>query len=109
MADTFSKIMQGDEYSLLISVSTEDDEPIETMFSDIELSFGNTLRKTLQGGGIKYDADLGKFKVYIAQAETFGLKSKERMQIRFKFNSGEVVGVDAGVYDVSQSISKVVL
>lgn len=109
MTDTFSKIMQGDEYSLLIAVSTEDDEPIETMFNDIELSFGNKFRKTLQTGGIQYDEGLGKFKVYMKQEETFKLKGNERMQIRFKFNNGEVVGVDAGVYNVNQSISKVVL
>lgn len=109
MADTFYKIMQGDEYSLLISVSTEDDEPIEEMFSDIEMSFGGSIRKTLLNGGIKYDADLGKFKVYLEQEETFRLKGNERMQIRFKFTNGEVVGVDVGNYNVNQSISKVVL
>lgn len=109
MADAFSSIMQGDEYSLLIAVSTEDDEPIETMFSDIELSFGDTLRKTLSAGEIKYDEELGKFKVYLEQEETFKLKGSERIQIRFKFNNGEVVGVDVGTYAVRQSISKVVL
>lgn len=109
MTDTFPSIMQGDEYSLLIAVSTEDDEPIETAFSDIELSFGDTFRKTLSAGEIKYDAELGKFKVYLEQEETFKMKGSERIQIRFKFNNGEVVGVDAGTYAVRQSISKVVL
>lgn len=109
MTDTFSKIMQGDEYSLLISVSTEDGEPIDSLFSDIEVSFGGSIRKTLKQGGVKYDAELGKFKVYLTQEETFRLRGNEKMQIRFKFTNGEVAGVDAGTYNVNSSISKVVL
>ena len=107
--EAFSKIMQGDEYALLIYVTTEDEEPIDSLFSDIEVSFGGSIRKTLKQGGVKYDTELGKFKVYLTQEETFKLRGNAKMQIRFKFTNGEVAGVDAGTYSVNSSISKVVL
>ena len=101
-------MMQGDEYALPIQIETNEGIADATTFADLEVFLGG-IRKTLSGGDISYNGENQSFDVYFTQKETFKLEGNEKLQIRCKFSNGNVIGINAGYYDVYKSLSRVVL
>lgn len=101
-------MMQGDQYALPIQIETNEGIADATTFADLEIFLGN-VRKTLSGGDISYDEETKSFNVYFTQKDTFKLNGAENLQIRCKFDTGDVIGVKAGSYSVEGSLSRVVL
>ena len=101
-------MMQGDQYALPIQIETNEGIAGATTFADLEVFLGS-VRKTLSGGDIEYNSDTETFNVYFTQKDTFKLNGAEELQIRCKFDSGDVIGIKAGSYSVEDSLSRVVL
>lgn len=101
-------MMQGDAYLLPIHVEIEGETIDANMFSDIEISIG-PIRKYMVRGDIEFNEETKDFEAYLTQKETFKLGKKEKVQIRFKFNSGDVIGVNLGEKEIVPSLSKVEL
>ena len=99
---------QGDQYALPIQIETNEGIAGATTFADLEVFLGS-VRKTLSGGDIKYNSGTKTFNVYFTQKDTFKLNGAEELQIRCKFDSGDVIGIKAGSYSVEDSLSRVVL
>lgn len=101
-------MMQGDQYALPIQIETNEGIAGVTTFADLEIFLGS-VRKTLSGGDVSYSEETKSFNVYFTQKETFKLSGNEELQIRCKFSDGNVVGIKAGLYNVEDSLSRVVL
>ena len=101
-------MMPGDQYALPIQIETSEGIAGATTFADLEIFLGS-VRKTLSGGNIKYNSDTKTFDVYFTQKDTFKLGGSEKLQIRCKFDNGDVIGIKAGSYSVEDSLSRVVL
>lgn len=101
-------MMQGDQYALPIQIEIDEGIADATVFADLEVFLGE-VRKTMSGGNIEYDEENSTFNVYFTQKDTFKLEGYEELQIRCKFNSGDIVGIKAGSYNVEESLSRVVL
>lgn len=101
-------MMQGDQYALPIQIETNEGIADAAIFADLEVFLGK-VRKTMSGGNIEYDKENSTFNVYFTQKDTFKLAGYEELRIRCKFNSGDVVGIKAGSYNVEESLSRVVL
>ena len=100
--------MTGDAYILPISITLDDGAADAGSFEDIEITVGS-VRKTMKHGDVIYDDSEKTFNVRFTQEDTFKLRGKKTVQIRFKFASGDVIGVDAGVLEHEESTSKEVL
>ncbi len=98
-------MMMGDSYKLPIEILTEEGPATEETFSEIEFMIGN-VRKTKTSGEIIYNADIQMFLVPLTQKDTFSLLGMEKVQIRCKFASGDVLGTELDPEDVVCSISK---
>ena len=102
-------IMQGDQYTLPVSLTFESGEVITPdSVSDIEFYIGN-FRKTIDSGTVTFDEVSGEYLIKLYQVESFMLKGSVRIQARILFKNGDVVGIDLGTYDVDDAISKVIL
>lgn len=100
--------MTGDAYILPISVTLNDGFANASSFEDIEVTVGG-VRKTMKRGEVIYDENEKTFNVRFLQEDTFKLRGKKMVQIRFKFAGGDVVGVEAGELEHEESASKEVL
>lgn len=101
-------MMQGDQYTLPIQIETSEGIADATTFADLEIFLGS-VRKTLSGGDVSYSEESKSFNVYFTQKDTFKLNGAEELQIRCKFDSGDIIGIKAGSYNVEDSLSRVVL
>lgn len=101
-------MMQGDQYALPIQIETNEGIADATTFANLEVFLGS-VRKTLSGGDIEYNSGTKTFNVYFTQKDTFKLNGAEELQIRCKFDSGDIIGIKAGSYNVEASLSRVVL
>lgn len=101
------RIMQGDAYSIPIAVTAADGTTIDnTIVEAVEVMIG-FLRKTYPAE-ITFSA--GKWLFPLTQEESFRLSGyQQNVQIRIKFNSGEVVGTVIESMPVITSASKEVL
>jgi len=98
-------IMQGDAYSIPVRIKSGDVEITPEMVEAVEIVIGSIIKT--YPNEISY-ADCWSFP--LTQQETFQLMpSLQPMQIRVKFNSGDVVGFDCGCISINDSKSKVVL
>lgn len=103
------KIMQGDAYGIPFVIETDNGRMTPDTLSDLEIVIGD-MRKTLAEAGIRYDAAEGRFLFLLTQEESFALPAiPQKVQLRCKFQNGEVIGQSLGAIDVAASISKVVL
>ena len=102
-------MMKGDAYSLPIQIETDSGIATEESFAEIEICIGNTVRKTFSSGEITYEKQRAVFLVPLTQEETFRLHGRARVNVRCKYASGDVVGVDLGVLAVTSSLSKEVI
>lgn len=102
-------MMMGDSYKLPVEISIDDGTTAtgET-FEEIEFMIGG-VRKTKTSGEITYDADDQVFLIPLTQQDTFSLLGNEKVQIRLKFASGDVIGVELEPEYVAHSMSKEVL
>lgn len=100
-------IMQGDAYSIPITITTADGTLIDdTMVDAVEVVIG-FLKKTYPEEITFSD---GKWLFPLTQEESFKLSSyQQTVQVRVKFNSGEVVGAVIGSVPITASVSKEVL
>ena len=101
-------MMTGDSYSIPINLTVNGEGVSAERFQEIEVCIGR-VRKTLTSGEIVYDAEQSAFLVPLTQKETFSLAGRSRINVRCKFHGGSVVGIDLGVLEFEQSLSKEVL
>ncbi len=98
-------IMQGDAYSIPVCIKYGDVEITPEMVKTVEIVIGDLIKT--YPDEISY-SDYWYFP--LTQKDTFQLvPSLQPMQIRVKFNSGEVVGFDCGCISINNSKSKAVL
>ena len=102
-------MMRGDAYCLPIEIETDSGTATADSFTDVEVCIGNTIRKMLSSGEIIYDAERSVFLVPLTQEETFGLHVRTRVNIRCKYSSGDVIGVDLGVIEFAPALSREVI
>jgi hypothetical protein len=102
-------MMRGDAYCLSVRIETDNGIADSDSFADVEVCVGNAVRKTLSAAEITYDEENSVFLVPLTQEETFKLPGRVRLNVRCKYISGNVVGVDLGVIEVTPSLSKEVL
>lgn len=100
-------IMQGDAYAIPVSITTADNTAInDIMVDSLEIVIGH-LRKTYPED-ITYSDEQWMFP--ISQEESLRLiNMPQPVQVRVKFNTGEVIGVNAGTIPITVSHSKEVL
>ena len=101
-------MMQGDSYRLPIQVTMNGDIVTLNMVEDVEVMLGS-IRKTFLDGSVSFDEIQEAWLVSLSQEDTFRLRGGANAQVRVKFLSGDVLGVDLGYVDVKSSVSKVVL
>ena len=102
-------MMQGDQYTLPISLSFDNGDILTpSNVGDIEFFIGK-FRKTIETGTVTFDSETGEYLVKLYQVETFMLKGAVKIQARILFKNGDVVGVDLGTFDIEDAISKVIL
>lgn len=102
-------MMQGDSYNIPIEILAEDVATDPTVFEEIEIVFGHTV-KTLSSGAITYDESKKEFLFPISQKESMNMPNKVKAQLRVKLNGSEdVIGINLGEVDVEKTLSKLVL
>lgn len=100
------KIMQGDAYAIPFAIDVDGTPVTDTMVEKVEIVIGEYMKE--YPGAVKYQD--GEFLYPISQEESFSMQSCVRaVQIRVKFNTGDVVGVRLPDIDVAHSMSKAVL
>ena len=102
-------MMKGDAYSLPISIQTDSGTATAESFEEVEVCVGTDIRKTLSSGEIRFDSERSLFLVPITQEETFALGGRAKVNIRCKYHSGDVVGVDLGILEFTPSLSQEVI
>ncbi|MBQ4140039.1 MAG: hypothetical protein IJD70_01775 [Clostridia bacterium] len=102
-------MMRGDAYNLPISISTDIGNANAESFKEVEVCIGNGIRKTLSSGEIKFDSERSLFLVPLTQKETFSLRGRARVNVRCKYASGDVIGIDLGIIEFSPALSREVL
>ncbi len=101
-------MMAGDSCKLPIKIVTASGAADASAFTVVEGHVGH-VRKTLYGGDITFDAEIGVFLVPLSQKETFSLRGKQRINLRCKFPGGDVIGTDLGTVVFESSLSKEVI
>ena len=102
-------IMQGDEYSIPVSITIDGNVADDSVLQDVEISIGKHT-KSINGGGVAYDSEKQCFLFHVTQEETFDLISTpQKSQVRIKMNDGTVRGVSLGTVDVTASLSKEII
>lgn len=101
-------MMQGDQYRLPMSVTMNGTAVTGEAVANVEVMLGS-IRKTIEDGDIFYDPLQEAFLISLTQEDTFRLRGGVKVNLRCKFLSGDVIGADLGIVDISQSTSKVVL
>ena len=96
------KIMQGDSYAVFVALRIrQTGEPITPdMVSEVEITVGESLRKTYSAGEVHYDFDQGLWYFIPSQEETFAMEPDSyEVQARPKFANGQystVKGISVG-------------
>lgn len=98
-------MIQGDEYSLDITISNQGEALNIEDVAEIEFTLLNLVK--MYPNTVSY-AD-GKFKFPLTQEETFRLPPICPMQIRVKFCSGDVIGSEMKKISVKNSLSRAVI
>lgn len=104
------KIKQGDAYAIPIEIKLNGDKIDVSEIETVEFCIG-TLRK-LYPETVVYEAADGYFYLPLTQAETFAMEgdSAVRLDIRVKFEGGDVEGVEKPVFiTVVSAVSEEVL
>lgn len=100
-------LMQGDEYPISFKIKMQG-KPVDINTIElVEFVIGDMVKKYPDTA--YYDSDSSKFKVFLTQEETFAINKPLPVQVRVKFNSGDVVGDDLGSVNIIKSLSKEVL
>ena len=102
-------MMRGDAFVLPIKIETDDGIATANNFSEVEVCIGNAIRKTMSSGEITYDAENARFLVPLTQEETFSLSCRTRINVRCKYENGNVIGRDLGVFEFAPTLSNEVL
>lgn len=104
------EIMQGDQYHIAIEILV-DDQPITDIstISDVEVCLG-TLKKTMANNEIIYSETEKAFLFPLTQQEAFAFPARNQsMQVRVKFQNGDVIGEKLDYVDVESSMSRTVM
>lgn len=106
-----TRIKQGDAYSLPVDIWLNG-EPISIAdVSEVEFVFGDGLRK-LYPGDVPYSTADAVFYLPLTQDETFAFPADSAitLDIRVKFNGGNVIGIQRMIgVSVADATSEVVL
>ena len=98
-------MVQGDEYSLDITISNRGEALDIEDVAEIEFTLLNLVK--MYPGAVSYAN--GKFKFPLTQEETFKLPPICPMQIRVKFRSGDIIGSEMKKISVKNSLSRTVI
>lgn len=98
-------MVQGDAYSIEVEITNDGQTLSPPTVSLVEIALLN-LVKTYPGDVTFSD---GKFHFPLTQTETFGLPTVCPMQVRVKFQSGDVIGSEMQKIDVKRALSKAVI
>jgi hypothetical protein len=96
------KMMQGDSYAVFVALRLKQTaEPITPdMVSEVEITVGDSLRKTLSAGEVLYDYDQNLWYFIPSQEETLAMDPDSyEVQARPKFANGQystVKGISVG-------------
>ena len=101
-------IMQGDGYSIPVSIKNGTSALADTDVLDVEISIGR-ISKCFSYDEIHYDSSSETWYMPVTQEETLSLCGPMPMQVRVKFPNGDVVGTSLGRIDVLMSLSREVL
>lgn len=99
-------IMQGDAYKIPVTITSRGENLDVNLVDSIEMAVGSLIKA--YPGELEYADEKWFFPV--SQEETFALPAfQQPVQVRVKFNTGEVIGAKIGSLFVESSHSKEVL
>ena len=105
-----TRIKQGDAYSLPVDIRLNDEPNNIAEVAEVEFVFGDGLRK-LYPGDVPYSTADAVFYLPLTQDETFAFpaNSSITLDIRVKFNGGNVIGIQrmigVGVADATSEVT----
>lgn len=102
-------IKQGDAYNLEVKVSNSNYQLNMDDVDKVEIFIGDMIKTC--PGDVTYDAERDLFLFPLSQGESFMFKPGKTVtfDVRVKFKSGEVTGIQPQKIDVIRSMSKAVL
>lgn len=90
------KMMQGDSFAVFFAIRLQDTGDLITpyMVSEVEVSIGDSIRKTYTSGEVSYDATQLQWYFVPTQEETFSLDPDSyEVQARVKFRNEQYSSV----------------
>ena len=107
-----NKIMQGDAYSIPITLTDKNGDFITTSgVSDVEIAMSagkQTIIKKYSSGQVTYSNN-GVWLFPVTQSETFNFSGSITGRVRVKFSNGDVIGGALANVSTTESISKDVI
>ena len=107
------RMMQGDSYALLINLTQMGTVLTPDLVADIEVSIGDTIRKTKSAGEVEFDTTEQQWYIRLTQAETLALEPGGYEAIaRIKYSDtddADVKGINIGRVIITDSLSTEVI
>lgn len=109
------KMMQGDSYPVFVALNMKDTRDVITpdLVSDVEISVGESLRKTYSSGETLYDSKEREWYFIPTQEETLAMEPDSyEVQARVKFPNGSyspVKGIKVGTIIILDANSSEVI
>ena len=109
------KMMQGDSFAVFFAIRMKDTGDLITpsMVSEVEVSVGDSIRKTYTSGEVSYDATQRQWYFVPSQEDTFSLDSDGyEVQARVKFRNEQyssVRGINLGYIMILDAHSEEVI
>lgn len=107
------RMMQGDSYALLINLTQMGTVLTPDLVADIEVSIGETIRKTASAGEVEFDTTEQQWYIRPTQEETLSLEPGVYEAIaRIKYSDtddSDVKGINIGRIIITDSLSMEVI
>lgn len=107
------RMMQGDSYALLINLTQMGTVLTPDLVADIEVSIGETIRRTKSGGDVEFDTTEQQWFIRPTQEETLALEPGVYEAIaRIKYSNidnSDVKGINIGRVIITDSLSREVI
>lgn len=107
------RMMQGDSYALLINLTHMDGVITPDLVADVEISIGDSIRKTYSGGEVLFDSIEQQWYIKPTQEETLALEpGGYEAMARIKFSDAadaDVKGIKIGQVIITDSLSEEVI
>ena len=102
------RILQGDSYPIPVEITQDGASITPEVIEEIEITSGNTVRKTYTGGGVFFAEGMWYF--LLSQEDTFSLSGGYDVLLRIKYpGTGNVVGTKIGKLSVEKAQHKEVI